>query len=386
MPLFDLTEFFKLSSVLNYNLSAASLNRYNVLTYILAGKRLAADDKTDREKKSVIMEALGYLFSAYSHKRRRLGPMAVLHPLRAAALLTRAMDDIGTVTLLTTLFHDILEDVHSGEFESQEWKEMEQQLYLLLERLEQREESRLIQQLRCLTRLKSESYYRYIGRMLDCSASSPEVVEAKLADRLDNTLDMRIDLEDPLVGIDCFQSIFQLLFVSNYRGYNPQADHQPTSAMNGARRLYQLFKNSVLLSLIRQMETAPESRGRKILFDAVAEASLKEAQRTLMHLLGYHFKDPQAQRGLILDAMEYCFSGKSDIVTKPEGHRLLDGLFSTCFAPTDGKALAQQLDGLYQNKPLMIQASIAFIVIFLGFLNDPRYFIRGISIEGIAAS
>jgi hypothetical protein len=34
----------------------------------------------------------------------------------------------------------------------------------------------------------------------------------------------------------------------------------------------------------------------------------------------------------------------------------------------------------------MIQASIAFIVIFLGFLNDSRYYIRGISIEGIAAA
>jgi hypothetical protein len=38
MPLFDLTEFFKLSSALNYNLSAASLNRYNVLMYITDSK------------------------------------------------------------------------------------------------------------------------------------------------------------------------------------------------------------------------------------------------------------------------------------------------------------------------------------------------------------
>jgi hypothetical protein len=65
---------------------------------------------------------------------------------------------------------------------------------------------------------------------------------------------------------------------------------------------------------------------------------------------------------------------------------MLDGLFATYFAPTDGKVLKQQLDGLYQNKPLMIQASLAFIVIFLGFLNDSRYFIRGISIEGIEAA
>jgi hypothetical protein len=386
MPLFDLTEFFKLSSVLHYNLSAASLNRYNVLSYILAGKRLDADERQDREQKGVIMEALGYLFSAYSHKRRRLGPMAVLHPLRATALLMRSRAEVDLVGILTTLFHDILEDVIPGDFESLEWKGMEQQLYLLLERLDPEVESRLIQRLRCLTRTKRESYYRYIGRLLDCAAAFPEVVEAKLADRLDNTLDMRIDLEDPLVGIDCFQHIFQLLFVNNYRGYLPKTEHQPTTVMNGARRLYQLFKNAVLLSLIRQLAPASQSAARKSLFDAVSEASLKEAQRTLMHLVGYHLKDQHIQRGLILDAMEYCFSGRSDIVTVPDGQRLLDGLFATAFAPTDGKLLAQQLDSLYQDKPLMIQASIAFIVIFMGFLNDPGYYVKGISVEGIGAT
>jgi hypothetical protein len=197
---------------------------------------------------------------------------------------------------------------------------------------------------------------------------------------------MRIDLEDPLTGIDCFQHIFQLLFVSNYPGYVPRTDHQPTTAMNGARRLHQLFKNAVLLSLVRQLLSAPETPARRTLFNAVAEASLKEAQRTFMHLLGYHFKDLRAQRHLILDAMDYCFSGRSDLVTRPEGQRMLDGLFSTYFAPTDGRQLNQQLDSLYQNKPLMIQACLAFIVIFLSFLNDSCYYIRGVSVAGIKAS
>ena len=139
MSMFDLTEFFKLSSVLNYNLSAASLNRYNVLKYILAGKRLDPDEKRDRDRKSLIMEALGYLFSAYSHKRRRLGPMAVLHPLRAAALMTRAADEADLDTILAVLFHDILEDVKSVDFEAQEWKEMEQRFFDLLEHMEPQE-------------------------------------------------------------------------------------------------------------------------------------------------------------------------------------------------------------------------------------------------------
>ena len=384
MSFYDLSEFFKLSSVLNYNLSATSLNRYNVLTYIIGDKRFDVDDQRDRELKSIVMEALEYLFSAYSQKRRRLGPMAVLHPLRATALLTRSLDNLRLVDLLATLFHDILEDINPLNFDTLKWKDMEQGLYTLLGRLLPDEEYQLIQRMVCLTRTDQESYYQYIGRLLEDSAEYPEIVPAKLADRLDNTLDMRIDLEDPLAGIDFFKTIFQLLFVSNYSGYRPKMDHPPTSALNGARRLFQLFKNAVLLSLIRQYTSLSDDRSLKILFDAVADASLIEAQRTLMHLIGYHHKDLQDQRKLVLEAMQYCFSGRSDFVTRPDVEQLLDGLFSTYFGHTQKRILNQQLDMLYQNKPLMIQASITFIVIFLSFLNDSGFYVKGISAEGIA--
>jgi hypothetical protein len=385
MPLFDLTEFFKLSSALNYNLSAASLNRYTVLMYIIGNKRLGADEKSDREQKSILMEALGYLFSAYSQKRRRLGPMAVLHPLRSAAIFTRFLDDLSLVNLLSLLFHDILEDVKPGQFDVQKWKTMESQLYSLMQRMDPADESRLMRNLLCLTRVERESYYQYIGRLLDNAQNSPELVAVKLADRLDNTLDMRIDLEDALARIDFFETIFQILFVTNYPGYQPMMEHSPTTAINGSRRLYQLFKNAVLLSLIRQHTPPAGQRAVKILFDAVSEASLKEAQRTLIHLISYHIKDVKAQRNLLLEAMQYCYSGRSDLVTKPDGSQLLDGLFSTYFRHKSGKVRNKHLDILYQNKPLMLDASIAFIVIFLSFLNDENYFIKGISAKGIRA-
>ena len=385
MPLFDLNEFFKLSSALNYNLSAASLNRYNVLMYIIGNNRLVADETSDREQKGILMEALGYLFSAYSEKRRRLGPMAVLHPLRTAAIYTRFLDNLSLVNILTLLFHDILEDVKPGQFDVRKWKTMEGQLYSLMQRMDSEDESKLMQNLLCLTRTPRESYYQYIGRLLDNAQSSPELVAAKLADRLDNTLDMRIDLEDTLARIDFFETIFQVLFVTNYSGYRPMTEHTPTSAINGARRLYQLFKNAVLLSLIRQYTPPAGQRAVKILFDAVSEASLKEAQRTLIHLISYHVKGLKEQRSLLLEAMEYCYSGRSDLVTKPDGSQLLDGLFSTYFRHKSGKVRNQHLDILYQNKPLMLQASVAFLVIFLSFLNDEKFYIKGISASGIRA-
>ena len=386
MPLFDLTEFFKLSSALNYNLSAASLNRYNVLMYIIGNKRLDDDDNKDREKKSLVMEALGYLFGVYSQKRRRLGPMAVLHPLRAAALFTRSLDSVNMVDLLTLLFHDILEDINPADYNIQEWKSMEGQLYRLLERMENEDESRLVTRLMSLTRVENESYYQYIGRLLDNTQNFPEIVQVKLADRLDNTLDMRIDLEDSLARIDFFETVFQIMFVNNYPGYKPNMEHAPATAMNGAKRLYQLFKNAVLLSLIRKHVPAARRREVRKLFDALSEAGLKEAQRTLIHLISYHVKDLHTQRNLVLEAMQYCYSGRSDLVTMPDGSQLLDGLFSTYFGNKTKKSRHQQLDILYQNKPLMLEASVAFLVIFLSFLNDETFYIRGISAEGIEPS
>jgi hypothetical protein len=386
MPLFDLTEFFKLSSALNYNLSAASLNRYNVLMYIIGDKRLDTDEKKDRELKGILMEALGYLFSVYRQKRRRLGPMAVLHPLRAAALFTRSLVRFNLVDLLTLLFHDILEDIKPGDYDIQQWKSVEGQLYRLLGRMEKEDESRLEARLVSLTRVENETYYQYIGRLLDNTQDFPEIVQVKLADRLDNTLDMRIDLEDPLARIDFFETIFQIMFVNNYPGYKPRMEHAPTTAINGARRLYQLFKNAVLLSLIRQLVPAPDRREMRVLFDALAEAGLKEAQRTLIHLISYHIKDLQSLRSMVLEAMQYCYSGRSDLVTMPDGRQLLDGLFSTYFGNKAKKTRRQQLDILYQNKSLMLEASVAFIVIFLSCLNDENFYIRGISAEGIEPS
>lgn len=383
MPLHDLTEFLKLSSVLNYNLSAASLNRYNVLLFIIENKQLDTDSQRDRDAKSIIMESLGFLFAAYSQKRRRLGPMAVIHPIRAAALFARSRDQVGLVELLSALFHDILEDIQSTDFKTSQWKEMESVLFGILQRLGPEEEEQLVNNLLNLTRLSGESYYRYIGRLLDHAGDSPFLTQIKLADRLDNTLDMRIDLQDPLEGVDFFENLFQILYVRNYRGKPLALGHPTSTVLNGAKRLYQLFKNAVLLSLIRQKTSPDRSSEFDHLFEAVCTASLKEAQRTFIQLVHYHYRDTTEQRQLLMETMDYCYRGRIDLVTKPDKEILLDGLFSSYFGFATKKKLERTLHRLYQNKPLMIEASIAFITIFLSFLNDPGFFVRGISDKGM---
>ena len=256
MSLYDFKEFLRLSSVLNYNLSATSLNRYNVLHFITGDKRLVTDERvglSDRELRGLVMEALSYLFDVYRNKRRRLGPMAVLHPLRTAAHYARTQEAINVVSLLSALFHDTLEDIDPLEFEKQHWHELEVRLSNLLENLKTETETPLIERLQFLTRLKDENYYQYIGRLLEKSHQAPDLIEVKLADRLDNTHDMRIDLHDPIENVDFFETIFQILFVNNFPGYRPKTEHPPSAALNGSKRRYQLFKNAVILSLVRQM-------------------------------------------------------------------------------------------------------------------------------------
>jgi len=349
---------------------------------MIGSRPLHLDETVSKRHKGILMNALNYLFDAYSQKRRRLGPMAVLHPLRATALFARAVEAPNLISLLSTLFHDILEDIRPRDFKRQKWREMEFEMYDLFDRLSSGEEEQLLHRLLAITRRDSESYYQYIGRMLESVDTAPDLVKIKLADRLDNTLDMRIDLRDPLDSVDFFKNLFQVLFVNTYRGYEPEYDQSAPESLNGARRLYQLFKNTVLLSMIRHQHLSADP-GREMLFVALAEASLKEAQRTLMRTTGYHYRDLKGQRKLLLEAMDYCYSGKTDRATKPTHNQLLDGLFSEYFASSSGKVRREKLDLLYQDKPLMIQASTAFIVIFLSFMNDPDYYVHGISSRGV---
>ncbi|MGQ9852724.1 MAG: hypothetical protein ACUVTG_04910, partial [Candidatus Oleimicrobiaceae bacterium] len=201
--------------------------------------------------------------------------------------------------------------------------------------------------------------------------------------RLDNTLDMHIDADDPLEEVDFFETVFQLLFANYYRGYHPQEPHPPPSVLNGAQRLYQLFKNTVLMSLLRQRGVFRDDEPARLLFENLARASMKEAQRIILHIVGYHQTSVLEVRTLMMETMAYVQHGGIDAVTLPLPGSRLDGLFMSCFGDADRCALDKKLKDLYQDKPLMIEAALAFIVIFLSFLDDPEYYVRGINAEGI---
>jgi hypothetical protein len=377
MDIHSLTDFFKLSAQLNLQLSATAVGRSNIVSVILGR---ATSPLLDRD---ALLEALEYLDAAYSERRRRIGPLAVLHPLRAAAILAQVLEAPTTLDVLTAFFHDKLEDITPESIGEARHAELECRFKELLKSIDPIDEWYLMERLDWLTRRETETYYSYIGRLLDNVHRAPSVVAVKLADRLDNTLDMRIALEDPIESLDFFQLLFSILFVNQYRGYKPDTPHPPVAPIRGAQRLYQLFKNAVLLSLVRQRAIDLEQAQAQKLFEALAIASMKEAERTALHIFGYHLTNVQEQRCLVMDVMDYAQAGGTARVTQPTETSVLDGLFKTRFDQTDSKERARTLDELNEDKQLVAQIALVFIVIFQNFLADPSYRVDGVSEAGI---
>ena len=371
--MYNLTEFLRLSAALNYQLTASEIGSGNILSIILGRKRISEYDK------ALLLKVLEYLSKAYGQKRRQLGPLAVLHPLRATAMLARAQERACLLDLLSELLHDKLEDILPEDFPHDDWENLEKEFQALIKQVDPTDEWYLMERLHWLTRKKEEeTYHAYIERLLDRAHMTPELVRVKLADRLDNTLDMHIEHEDPLEDMDFFSYIFQVMFVNTYAGYRPEIPHPELVPFYGARRLYELFKNTVVLSLVRQKSGIGTDRAAQTLFRSIAYASMEEAQRMILHIFAYHFTDIREQRRLIRNFMGFFRKDGEDTATLSIAEQHLENSFTQRFDPADPSVRMLRLNELYRNKPLMIETAMAFIITFLSFLNDPEYFLPSI--------
>jgi hypothetical protein len=377
MPLHDLDAFLRLSADLNYQLVVKQTNWRAVLDIILKDHRLP------KPAEAILLETMQYLDHVYGRRRRRLGAQAIIHPLRATALLVRSTPEPRHLDLMAALLHDRFEDFPPASKPADFGESIDDGLRRILQKLPDEENWFLVERLYWLTKRPGESYYRYIGRMLVEACHTPEAVRVKLADRIDNTLDMRMDLQDTFDKVDFFEQLFQMMFLPNYQGYKAELPHQAPSSINGAERLYQLFKNITLVSLVRQKKAAEHDATCQALFEVLIRASIKEAQRIAMHICAYHQTDIRRLRELVIETMLYVQQGGIDAVTAPELGKQLDGLMVSWFDDPDKISRNKKLEALYRNKDLMVEAAIAFIVIFYRFLNDQAYYVHGISEAGI---
>ncbi|MCX5844977.1 MAG: hypothetical protein NTW12_01255 [Deltaproteobacteria bacterium] len=378
---YNLTEFFKLSAALNYQLSVSGDFGWNILRIIIG------DMKLSREQHNILLDALSYLNHAYKDQHRRLGPMSVIHPLRATAILSRTVEKADMLDLLTVLLHDKHEDIQPSNYTEDKYgnnyyQQLENEFKQFLYKNDPNDNWYLMERLDLLSRHGEESYFTYIGRLMNRAQQTPELVRVKLADRLDNTLDLHSEFYDPIEHVDFFGALFNILYIKNYQPPEPEVQHPVRHPLYGAYRLYQLFKNAVLLSLVRQKRSMTYDPAAQPLFEQLVRAGMEEAQRIIIHIFNYHMRDVEQQRKLILDTMNYCKAGGTLEVTRSGDRSRLDGLFMNYFEYSSAEEHKQKLDQLYKDKPLMIQAALAFVTIFKNFLIDPQYCIEGICEDG----
>lgn len=376
-PLIDTEEFLSLSSFLNYQLAGEPTNWQGILNLLLG-------DSGDQDKISTefLLNALEFLGDAYGKQKRRLGPLAILHPIRTTALLAKAHDTVpSTLDLLTAFFHDKNEDLTIDSYSQETWERLENKYQRLLRTIDSEANWFLNERIEYLAKAKGQKYTEYLGQLLNKAKETPELAAIKLADRLDNTLDLRIDLQDFSDRPRTFQVIFDILFVNSYSGLHFNRPHPSSSKINGARRLFQLYKNAVFLSML-QSEKIPLSKAAQRLFYSLAVASIREAQTILLHIFAYHITNPAEQRAMLLETMHYSHEGGLESI-RADGPSELDGLFRNFFIYDNAAMKKERLDALYENKRLMGLVAIAFLAIFANFNNSDEYAIRGISAAGI---
>jgi hypothetical protein len=375
-PLIDTQEFLSLSSFLHYQLAGEPVNWQGILN-LLVGNHL----DLDKVSEGFLMEALEYLGEAYGNQKRWLGPLAILHPIRASSLLARAHARPSTLDLLTALLHDKEEDLTPDKYSPETWRRLDARYHKLLEKIDSQANWFLNERIAFLAKATGQKYTEYLGRLLQQARITPELAVIKLADRLDNTLDLRIDLQDFTDRARSFQVIFDILFVNSYKGLHLSQSHPAASKINGAMRLFQLYKNVVLLSMLRDEKLIQGEAAQK-LFYSLAVASIREAQTIMLHIFAYHLTSPADQRDLLLEAMEYSHGGGCDSI-REQGPSVLDGLFRRYFVYDNKEMKKKGLDNLYQDKRLMGLVSVTFLIIFANFINSEDYVIKGISAAGI---
>ncbi len=362
-----------LSATINWHLSARKIDLRALLRVILGPAKVA--------DQAPLLEALHYLHQAYGDRRRKNGPAAVLHCLRIAALLARVMPAPTTLDLLGAFLHDKEEDLTREELGAAEWDRLQAEFARVLEKIDSNHRWFLGERIALLWRQSSQSYYDYLGNVLSKVRTMPDLLRCKLADRLDNTMDIAVQ-QTPTERNAFFELAFGILFLPRYQPEANEGGGVPDLEAC-VLLLSQLFKNVVLMSMMReqQLDFLDETTTR--LFRALAVNSSEQAQWAVTALLSDPGLDWQERRSLLREMMEYCSGGGMAAVHRKEKGGLLDGSFLEHFAHPDDRVRKRQIESLYRDKPLFIRLLVLYIGIFTSFQADPRYYLRGIDRTGL---
>lgn len=371
--LITIEDFLTLSAKLNYQLSARALKAPVLLSLILGPARFGAEDRAR------LLEAFEALRAGYDQDRRRLGTPGVLHPLRAAALLARNGERVSLLDLLAALLHDKEEDLTEDDLGPERFARMQGHYGALLERLPDGEAARVEEAVHCLSHL-SGTYSEYMGQLTDHARRIPEILHVKLADRIDNTFD--VHLQHPGVSrYNFYRAVFDILFLPSFQGVSMGDFHFMPETAEGVMLLSQLFKNTLLLAMLRNEGLDAVDETTRRLFVGLAVAGIREAQWLALEMFHTVVKDVPRQRALLLEVMRYTTSGGIESVREAGLESDLDGIFVrfTSGTKADQKAMLREL---FEDRERLARMSLAFIVVFASFINDPGYTLKGVRREG----
>ncbi|MFH0882052.1 MAG: hypothetical protein V2A56_03625 [bacterium] len=375
--LITVEHFTNLSAEINYNLSAKRPDEDEALLALLLGPARFSDIQP-------LLLAMKTIRLGYGDTRRKIGPLAVLHPLRTAALVSRTMINPGLFDMLLAMLHDKGEDLPLEVIADDKRAAFKESYQILLDHLGGAKGERLDHMIRVLTQEYELGYFGYLLQLIDRSKETPELLHVKLADRLDNTLDNHIG-RPGVLHYNFFRSVFDLLFVPVYKGVNIRRYHFLPSPEEGSLLLSQLFKNAVFLSLLRHESIDKLDATTERLFDAVAIASIREAQWIALEL----FTEYQSREGvdklrsLVMDTMKYSIAGGATDIRTGKDEQSVDGLILNNFVVTEQKIRRSRMSKLFANHEFLTTTIVTLIATFASFLNDPEFAIRGIDRDGI---
>ena len=367
--------FLRLSADINLQLQARHLSRRALLRLVLG--------RAEVPHEAPLIEAITYLRDGYGDRRRKNGPLAILHPLRTAAILSHSMEAPTILDLLSALLHDREEDLGVADVGEAEFGRLQEAFEVMRQKIDQDQQWFLGERMAILARRPGQSYYAYLGQIVGKARQMIDLLHTKLADRLDNTFDIAVQGRGGQER-GFFEAAFGVLFLPQYQITAPDLELPPDED-SCVLLLSQLFKNAVFMSVLRMERLDALDETTENLFMALADVSRAQAQWVAMEVFNTFVRDPAARRRVIEETMIYSQSGGLTSVTTRDRGGSLDGTFLDKFAVADDHARKAQLALVYRDRDLLARLMVLFVAIFTCFLNDSGYYIRGIDPNGLKA-
>ncbi|HEY3358763.1 MAG TPA: hypothetical protein VGQ83_36280 [Polyangia bacterium] len=371
----SIDEFLRLSADVNLHLQARPFSGSALLDLILGPARLP--DQVP------VLEAISYLQDGYGERRRKNGTLAILHPLRTAALLARRMSQPTFLDFFGALLHDKEEDLTTEALGATEWGRLQDLFGVMLEKLDGDHRWFLGERIALLSRKPGQSYHEYLAAVLEKARVMGDLLHCKLADRLDNTLDIAVQYRGS-ARQSFFETAFGVLFLPAFEVPAGRRDQLPQED-RCVLLLSQLFKNAVFMSLLRAGGFDEQDQTTQRLFADLAETSRSQAEWIAMELLRSHLPDPAARYAIVRETMTYCHDGGLEAVRERARGGVFDGTFLERYAVADEVERKRQLAEIYRDRSFFARLMILFVAMFTRFLNDREYYIQGIGPEGINA-